>query len=70
MKLANDQELANTRQKLLAVLDMIERRERDTTPHPAREDSLRSLREFAGQLQGEISEYEASQRQGAGAKVA
>jgi hypothetical protein len=62
MRLANDEQLSNTRRKLANVEEMIRRHQQAPSSHPAREDSLRSLRAFACQLQGEIAEYEATNR--------
>jgi hypothetical protein len=60
MKITNDQELENTRIKLTGLLELIKRHESETSGHPARKDSLRTIQILADQLRNEISEYEAA----------
>ena len=60
MKLANENELENTRRKLCGLLSLIENKERDTVHHPASQDSLKTMNRFADKLRDEIEEYEKS----------
>ena len=62
MKLANENELENTRRKLCGLLSLIENKERDTVRHPAYQDSLKTMNRFADKLRAEIEEYEQSRQ--------
>jgi len=58
MRLANENELLNTRSKLSALEALIRKKETSPTESPARELSLESMRRMAGKLRSEIEEYE------------
>ena len=60
MKLTDENQVQNTRRKLTGLLALIDKKEHASEPHPARADSLRSMKRFADKLLAEIHEYEQS----------